>query len=174
MKKYILSIAISAVPVFALAGNNTINFKGEVANQTCSVSVNGIENNPTVLLPTVSAADLNIAGATAGLTNFTVGVTGCTPSGSTTSINTIFVGNQITASGNMANTGTASNVELQLVEPLAPENPINLSSGYSQSGLSLAAGATSAQHDFAVRYYASGVATAGSVMGSVQYSVTYQ
>ncbi|MGC6547647.1 fimbrial protein, partial [Escherichia coli] len=41
-------------------------------------------------------------------------------------------------------------------------------------GLNLAANATSASYDFAVEYYAEGVATAGSVLGSVQYAVSYQ
>ncbi len=60
------------------ASNNTITFQGEVTAQTCSVTVNGLEANPVVLLPTVSSSDLDASGQTKGKTTFTLGVSGCT------------------------------------------------------------------------------------------------
>ena len=171
-------VAATTAPGFAFAASaNTINFQGEVTTQTCSVTVNGNAANPTVLLPTVSTADLAATGSNAGMTNFTIGVSGCTAQASATPIKTVFVGNQVDSNGNLGNTGTATNVALQLLDPAATSAPFNLSgsTGYAAAGLNLAAGATSATHDFAVRYYsAPGNATAGSVLGSVQYAVSYQ
>ena len=37
----------------ALASDNTITFMGEVSDETCSISVNGSDASPVVLLPTV-------------------------------------------------------------------------------------------------------------------------
>lgn len=180
MKKQLLVLTLAAVPflAFAQAAPNTINFQGEVTDQTCQVSVNGNPSDPTVLLPSVPAMSLATAGDTAGQTTFTVAVTGCmAPVSTTQAINTVFVGNQVTPGGNLGNTGTATNVALQLLDPAAPSMPFDLSpaSGVAAPGLALAVGETSASHDFAVQYITeAGGATPGSVLGSVQYSVSYQ
>ncbi|WP_233867629.1 fimbrial protein [Paraburkholderia adhaesiva] len=180
MKKHLLALAIAAVPVFAFAApsTNTINFQGEVTDQTCDVTINGNASNPTVLLPTVSTQALAASGDTAGQTSFTIGVSGCmAPTTTAQAIGTVFVGNQVTASGNLGNTGTATNVALQLLDPQAPTTPFDLSNsaGYTAAGMSLPVGATSTSYDFAVQYVAeNGAATAGSVLGSVQYAVTYR
>ncbi len=81
MNKITLALALfSASTTFAMAAsNNTITFQGEVTAQTCSVTVNGADANPMVLLPTVSSSDLDVSGKTAGKTAFTLGVTGCAP-----------------------------------------------------------------------------------------------
>lgn len=180
MKKQLLVLALAAVPFLAFAqpAPNTINFQGEVTDQTCQVSVNGNTSDPTVLLPTVPATALTTAGDTAGQTTFTVAVTDCmAPMSTTQAIDTVFVGNLVTAGGNLGNTGTATNVALQLLDPAAPTVPFDLSaaSGVAAPGLALAEGETAASHDFAVRYITeTGGATPGSVLGSVQYSVSYE
>src|SRR6516225_7232631 len=80
-------VAATTAPAIAFAASaNTINFQGEVTTQTCAVTVNGNAANPTVLLPTVSTADLSATGSVAGLTSFTIGVTGCTAQASATPI----------------------------------------------------------------------------------------
>ncbi|MHA7847497.1 fimbrial protein [Serratia sp. D1N4] len=158
----------------AVLADNTIKFQGEVADQTCDININGNASTPLILLPTVASTALANSGDTAGQTPFTISLTGCTASGSDTAIKTVFVGNNLTANGRMGNTGTASNVSLRLVDPVAPAIPLDLTGQVGAAGLSLAAGATSAAHDFAVEYYSEGGATAGSVLGSVQYSVSYQ
>jgi len=174
----VFAAAAAGVPAIASAASaNTLNFQGEVATQTCEVTVNGNTTNPTVPLPPVSASVLQAAGSNAGMTNFTIGVTGCTAPTSALPIKTVFVGNQVDSNGNLGNTGTATNVALQLLDPAATSTPFNLSGamGYAAAGLNLAAGATASTHDFAVRYYsATGNATAGSVFGTVQYAVSYQ
>jgi major type 1 subunit fimbrin (pilin) len=180
MKKHLLALALASVPMLALAqaGPNTIHFQGEVSDQTCKVTVNGSAANPTVLLPTVPSAALATAGSTAGQTTFTVAVNECmAPVSTTQAVSTIFVGNQVTAGGNLANTGTATNVALQLLDPAASGTPFDLSAagGVRAPGLVLADGDTSASHDFAVQYITeAGGATPGSVLASVQYSVSYE
>jgi major type 1 subunit fimbrin (pilin) len=180
MKNNLIALVLAAAPCSAAfaAGGNTIHFQGEVTDQTCEVTINGASASPTVLLPAVSSAKLAAAGSTAGLTTFAVGVTGCAaPTAAAQSIKTVFVGNQVTPAGNLANTGNAKNVALQLLDPSAPSTPFNLNTagGYVASGLSLGVGQTSASHDFAVQYVSeSGGATPGSVKASVQYQVSYQ
>lgn len=175
MNKITLAMALFAASTTAsmAASNNTITFQGEVTAQTCSVTVNGLEANPMVLLPTVSSADLDTTGKTAGKTTFTLGVSGCAPDSSDVNIKTVFVGNQVTTSGNLKNTGTAANVELQLLKDTTTTTGIDLNSGLPQEGIVLKANQTSAEHDFAVQYLATGQAAPGSVIASVQYAVSY-
>lgn len=108
---------------------NTITFKGEVTEQTCEVTVNGVNARPVVLLPSVAKSDLAAAASSAGLTTFTLGVTGCTVDSNALDIKTVFVANNMTERGNLANTGTAQNVELQLLTDSAGTTPIDLRTG---------------------------------------------
>ncbi|NHR04864.1 type 1 fimbrial protein [Chromobacterium haemolyticum] len=172
MKK-IMMLAGFFLPTMVMA-DNTINFQGEVSSQTCSVDVNGNAASPLVLLPTVPAASLGKTGDVAGQTDFTIRLTGCeaAPAGGT-KIGTVFVANSLTAGGNIGNVGTAGKVALQLLDPSTPNAPFNLTGGYKAPGLELQEGDTTAEHTFAVRYYAEDAATAGSVLGSVQYAVSY-
>ena len=62
---------------FAMS-NNTITFRGEVSDETCSVAINGNQAKPVVILPTVSAKELAKGGDTAGQVTFDIGLTGCT------------------------------------------------------------------------------------------------
>lgn len=171
-----LGIAASLTVMSSLtmaASENTITFQGEVTDETCSVTVNGNDASPVVLLPTVSASTLSTPGDTAGQTTFEVGVTGCTGSETGVTISTVFVGNQVTVDGNLGNTGSATNVDIQVVD--TADTPINFTGGFNGGGdLSLEAGETSASAIYAVQYYATGAATAGTVQASLQYAVSYQ
>ncbi|MDR9889178.1 fimbrial protein [Pseudenterobacter timonensis] len=179
MKKNLIAIVIATTSVVSgvstsVFADNTIKFQGEVADQTCVVDINGNASSPMILLPTVPASALVTAGSTAGTTNFTINITGCTASTSATAIKTVFVGNNLNSHGRMGNTGSATNVSLQLVDPASPTTPLDLTGQTGSPGLNLAANATSASYDYAVQYYAEGIAKAGSVLGSVQYAVSYQ
>ena len=179
MNKTILPIAFIAgcfVSSSAMAiSANTITFQGEVTAQTCSVSINGNDASPIVLLPTVAATELANPGDVAGQTVFTLGVTGCTKNDAAdTNIKTVFVGNNVTNSGNLGNTGGAGNVELQILKSTQDTAGINLTSPQSVDGLVLKKGDTEATHDFAVQYYATAAATPGTVAGSLQYAISYQ
>ncbi|MEH6998911.1 MAG: fimbrial protein [Limnobacter sp.] len=173
LKKFAFVAAVCALPALAQA-NNTIRFVGEVTAQTCSVSVNGLQANPVVLLPSVAVAQLNRTG-NAGETPFTISVQGCTANEENPiSVSTVFVAADMTTAGNIANTtGTASNVELQLLNAVNG-TPVNLRTTSSVPLATLAAGSTSAERQYAIRYFTpSNNATAGSVGGSLQYSLAY-
>lgn len=135
MKKYLAMITGSLlVSSSAMAvSDNTITFQGEVTDETCSVVINGNQAKPVVLLPTVSTKELTDQGKTAGPITFDIGLSGCTGStDKTTKISTVFVGNQVTSNGNLGNTGSAKNVEVQLLDTSG--NPINLTGGFTGNG----------------------------------------
>lgn len=169
----LLGTALVSGSAFA-ASDNTITFQGEVTDETCSVAVNGNSASPVVLLPTVSAADLAASGDTAGPVTFDIGLSGCTGSSSAdTKISTVFVGNQVTTNGNLGNTGTATNVEVQLVDTTGAV--IDLTNGFTGDGdLTLAAGDTEASATYTAQYYATSASTAGTVEATLQYAVSYQ
>ena len=174
MNRIVLFLAMTAAPGLTFAANtNVITFNGQVASQTCTVSVNGSAANPVILMPTVSAAALTAVGSTAGETPFTISVSGCTAPTSNLAIKTAFLGNNVTSAGNLANAGTASNVQVQLLNA-AGGSAVVLNGITSVSGLTLNSGATSASHDFAVRYISeAGAATAGTVSATAQYALDY-
>lgn len=153
---------------------NTLTFKGEVTEQTCSVSVNGSSANPIVQLPTVSKNDLATPDSSIGLTTFTMGVSGCTADVSAVEIKTLFIGTNVTSGGNLGNTGTATNVELQLLTDATGSTVINLNNPTAVAGITMLPAATSGEHDYAVQYYTStGSVTPGTVVGVVQYAISY-
>lgn len=174
MKKHFVILMLVS-PSLAMAAGNTINFRGQVNQQTCQVMVDGAAN-PVVLLPTVASGDLVAAGSAAGETPFVVSVNGCSSSASDSlKIKTQFLASAATSGNNIPNLGTAKNVALQLRKSVGGD-AIRLVGGSATSvdGLEIAAGATSASHTFSVRYVSeAGSATAGSVIGSVQYALDY-
>ncbi|MBB6114305.1 major type 1 subunit fimbrin (pilin) [Rahnella inusitata] len=155
--------------------DNTISFQGEVTDETCSLTVNGNETAPIILLPTVATSDLAASGDVIGATTFEMALSGCTGStDDSTTISTVFAGNLVeTTNGTLGNTGTAANVTVQILDTAG--EPIDLSSTYTAEGdLTLAAGDTASTATYTARYYATDVATAGTVAASLQYAVTYQ
>lgn len=154
---------------------NTIEFIGEVTDQTCEVSINGNASIPVILLPTVSKTELNAAGKTAGETPFTISVTGCTADATKDlNIKTRFVANNLTSSNRIGNTGDAVNVALELFDPQNASASIDMTGATPAPGLVLVKDTTEASYDFGVRYYAEGAAQAGAVSGSVQYALLYR
>ncbi|MHC8346675.1 fimbrial protein [Pseudomonas sp. RT6P73] len=172
MKRAALIIAMTALPLVTFAASqNTLTFKGEVASQTCQVSIDG-SSATVVLLPTVSAQSLNKKDTTAGETTFSVMLSDCAAPKQDTPILTRFQGSNVTEGGNLGNTGTASGVAVQLLDPNG--EPVRLSGLTSVEGLVLKQDSTSADSTFSVRYISEGgKATAGSVTATVQYSISY-
>jgi major type 1 subunit fimbrin (pilin) len=159
------------------ASTNTVEFKGEVGTQTCSVNINGNASNPVILLPTAALSKLSAAGNTTGDTKFTVNVTGCEApaTGTNTSIRTVFVGNNPTSNGNLGNTGDATNVSIQLLDANGT-TPLSFASGSaSSSAMTLASGTTSISQDLTARYYAESTgATVGTVSATAQFAISYK
>lgn len=185
MKKIILITSLFTVMAGAnSAGAATINFTGKITDVSCTAAVsNG--TGADITLPTVGKEDLNKAGATAGNIPFTINLTACSKAGTT------IAGTQPKASvyfepgqyvnattGRLINSGKtagdAQNVELEILEGGTSGTPIKLGSQEQLANLKqtqLIGGA--AQLNYAVRYYATGVATAGAVKSSVVYDVSY-
>ncbi|ENT2703482.1 fimbrial protein [Escherichia coli] len=141
-----LSTGFATINAHAMS-QNTIRFQGEVNAQTCHVDVNGASGSPVVLLPTVSTNQLANASARAGATSFTVNISGCqAPTAGDQIINLVLAGNNVTPSGNLGNTGSAKNVELQLLDSVGGKK-IDLSSGSaSVEGMLLTRGSRQRQH----------------------------
>ncbi|ENZ7914521.1 fimbrial protein [Klebsiella aerogenes] len=172
-------IALSVLVVCSTcnaASSNTVQFRGEVSTQTCSVNINGNEANPVVLLPTVPLSKLATKGATTGDTTFTVNVTGCTTAANDTAIKTVLVGNNPTPSGNLGNAGDASQVSIQLLDSDA-STPLSFTKGsvVTTSAMTLAKGTNTTSQDLVARYYAEDTgAKAGSVIATAQFAITYK
>ena len=174
MKRFPLLLAAATFPILAsAAASNTVTFKGQVTAQTCSVSINGNSASPVVLMPTVDTNALTAKGSTAGETPFTIEVSGCAAPDADLAINTAFVGNGANSAGHMRNAGTAENVQVELLEKVGGA-PVRLNGMTSVKGLILPKGATSASHEFAVRYISEeGGAKPGTVSASAQYALDY-
>ncbi|PWW07088.1 fimbrial protein [Mangrovibacter plantisponsor] len=176
MKKLVLASALSvlfASQAFA-ASDNTITFKGEVADETCTVTVNGNASSPLVLLPTVSTSDLSQAADTAGQTTFDIAVTDCPAALDGKNISTRFAGNNVSTNGNLGNIAddAAANVEVQILD--TANAAIDLTSEFTADGdLSLASGESEATATYTAQYYATAASTAGAVEGTMQYAVIY-
>ncbi|CAI8737193.1 fimbrial protein [Pseudomonas sp. IT-P176] len=164
---------------FANASDGTINFNGELMNQSCTISVNGVVSPTvaTVTLPTISTSQLTVAGQTSYHTNFNIQLHKCVSvSGRTFTAAAFFeAGSTVDPlSGNLKNvSGTAGNVQLQLVDPVTG-TPIKAGSTTqrAQTTRNTIVG-DAADMAYAVRYYATGATTAGTVVGSVTFSVDY-
>lgn len=178
----LFSFAAFSGSVFA-AVTPTVTFQGEITDQTCSVSING-ETNPIVLLPTVAVADFGSLanGQTAGLTSFTVSLSGCTAPAAGAGplpIKTRFLGYDVDSAsgtlGNRATTDAAVGYGIQLTTTAAGTTPIVLSGITDVAGLSLAEGDTSTSHTFGAQYYIVDApsATPGVITGVAEYSLSY-
>lgn len=179
-KKLALATLI-VLPCTALAAP-TVTFQGEVTDQTCDINING-DTNSIVLLPTVKAADLGSAGASTGVTPFTITLSNCggTSEGvsAARTVTTNFLGHSvISGTGILDNTATdskATNVGIQLLETNdANAEAISLDGvTAAKSTITLASGATSGSHTFGAKYYATGKASAGKVTAVAEYTVSY-
>lgn len=170
-----LLAAVSTTPVSAADG--TITFTGEILAVTCDVTggsgTDGTSGSFAVTLPSVSASSL-AAGQKAGYTNFTVSLSGgpdCKDG------KTAMMHFEVPASpeinpvtGNLKNRGTATNVEVGLLNDAGV--PINIYTGVGNSKADIVA--SKATLAYTAYYQAlAAAADAGSVDTSVVYSMTY-
>ncbi|MFM0250157.1 fimbrial protein [Paraburkholderia sediminicola] len=186
MKKSILpAIAIVTGSLLSLASfgahaaDGTITITGSVADTTCSINgmASGVQANLPVTLQPVSASALSAAGATAGTSgpsDMQLKLTGC--SGTATKAIARFENGPTVdpTSGNLINSGTATNVQVRLLN--AQMSPINIvTAANNVSGTNSATiSAGAATLSYFAQYYATGKATAGNVNTTVQYSMQYQ
>ncbi|MCI9740282.1 fimbrial protein [Proteus mirabilis] len=180
LNKLMYISALLTIPCAALA-TPTVTFEGEVTTQTCGVDING-QTDSVVLLPTVAITDFGAslaAGQTAGLTPFTISLTGCQAPSADTDITTKFLGYNVDSStGVLGNTYTgsdaASGFGIQLFSEAAGTNAVVLNGVTAVPGLVLKNGETSADYQFSAKYYSLGTTgTAGKITAVAEYTVSY-
>ncbi|MFJ2987906.1 fimbrial protein [Collimonas sp. NPDC087041] len=182
MKKKALIIALLFAAGFTsnavLAADGTITFTGSISSKTCQINGSAPGSGSHDIdkeLPSISADSLATPGRTDGSTGFHIdigatGDSGC-PDGTRTQISFDPLSPLINpVTGNLKNTGTATNVEVQIFD---------LNGGYSQMHLfnnpvsrEVVVVGNKARLDFTAQYIATGgPVTGGSVITSVLYSV---
>ena len=173
MRKYLLPATVAGAAILSsmsvLASDGTITFAGQLNTSTCTVSAGSAAL--AVTLPTLPISALASAGTIAGNTPFALSITGCTTTATAT---TYFEAgaNVDSTTGRLKNTGGATNVQLKLTN--ANGSAIDLSKTSGAQGVTAATvTAGAATPSFAVEYYATGAATAGTVASTVTYSMIY-
>ncbi|EID2633868.1 fimbrial protein [Escherichia coli] len=175
--QFILGILAAASSSASLAYDGTINFTGKVVDQTCSVSAES--ENITVTLPTVSESTLSAETKTAGLTPFSIHLTGCNTSADegAQKVKAYFEPNATTDynTGNLnIASGGAGNVQIQLLNADGV-TPIKLgqdSAGQNVTGVQIDNADMKLRYH--AQYYATAAATAGDVSATVNYTIAYQ
>lgn len=164
-------LLVAAQVSAAEASDGTVNFTGTIASQTCTVSVNGGSSTATVTLPKVATGVLASAGEVAGNTRFTMALSDC----STTTGNVYAYFEQgagVNANGRLTNTGTATGVDIQLLDSAnAAINAGSTDQTTAPATVALTDGAGSLT--YSAQYYATAAATAGTVASTVNYSINY-
>ncbi|NAW62257.1 type 1 fimbrial protein [Vibrio sp. V31_P5A7T61] len=176
-----LALMFAVAPVYA---DNKLYISGELTNQTCILSVDGSANgNPIVNLEPVHASNLKDAGSTAGRTEFTLSVSGCIPTDDAMALMVNLQPYYLTGPNNdfgkqstIGNIGSANNVDLHILHPhdgtpIYYDGP-NIS---ANAGLILVRpGETSGKTTYSVEYVShQGGATPGTVVGRIQYAISY-
>ncbi|MGL5385917.1 MAG: fimbrial protein [Enterobacterales bacterium] len=178
MKK--LTIVASLIAVFGTVGlaqaasTGTITFNGELTANTCDVAIDGQPTDATVILPTVSTGTLAAVNRTAGDTRFMMELTNCS---TTENVSAFFqAGASVDSNGRLINSGTATQVSLQLLDgSSAAQDVINIGSQDQVANtVYLATNSGAASLPYIVRYYAEGATGAGTVVSNVVYSIQYQ
>lgn len=182
-KLALFMVAISAMQNVAFAAGAVgpgvpvsdfmIDFDGQLVSQTCTITVNNVVSpaEVTVTLPTVLTSLLDLSGKTAGRTDFEIKLNNCS-GGAATAAAFFEAGTDVEpVSGQLINHGTATNVRLQLLDN---STPISVGSTEQLADTSrIAINSGNAVLPYAVQYYATGVATAGTVLSTVTYSIDY-
>lgn len=179
MKKIVLSAVATAMMSVSLAhaaSTGTITFNGQLNSNTCDVVVDGQAADATVVLPTIGTNQLSSTGQTAGDTGFTMALNNCAGTLQTASAFFEAGATVDSVTGRLNNTGTATNVSLQLLDGSSPSRAVIEAGNQSQvsgnSYVNISSG--SANLPYIVRYFANGATTAGTVVSSVVYSIQYQ
>ncbi|ENY7333115.1 fimbrial protein [Escherichia coli] len=178
--QFILGMLAVASSSATLAYDGTINFTGKVVAQTCSVATGS--GSLSVVLPTVSTTTLSADTKTAGLTPFTIQLTGCTVSATSGAdkVNAYFEPNANTdyTTGNLTNTASsgasASNVQIQLLNADGVKVIKLGQAAAAQDVDTVAINDANVTLRYNARYYATGPATAGNVSATVNYTIAYQ
>ncbi|MBG9390663.1 fimbrial protein [Caenimonas aquaedulcis] len=167
-------VAVSALAAswacHAVDGTVTIN--GIVTNETCTINGGGSASSFTVTLPRVSSAALASAGAVAGRTSFSLALTGCSGFSSGTVFAYFEPGPTINAAGRLINAGTATNLDIELLNSSFGSVNLMQNSG-SQNATTAGVSASAATLTHYAQYRATGAVAPGTVSTSVTYTIVY-
>lgn len=172
---YFMLLFTSLHSVTATASDGTISFSGGIVASTCIIKLNDVSASGTVTMPWVALNLLATTGNIAAPTNFTLNLSGCTTVTGATLVNAFFesgagVNN---STGNLINTGTATNVAVQLLVAGTMTQIIpGLATQAQPASVSIPGGTGTLA--YVAQYISTGVATAGTIISSVTYSLTYQ
>ncbi|WP_296247807.1 fimbrial protein [Pseudomonas sp. UBA4194] len=173
MKKILIALTATAAfgaTLNASAADGTINFSGEVSNQTCAIEGNTTgTTSKTVTMPRVAASSLSSVGQTAGRTEFSLALTKCT--GATALVRFEQGASVDAATGNLINqTADGSNAQIQILN--ASFAPVNLQT--NAGSLSTAISSEASTMQFYAQYVAAtAAATPGKITSNVQFSMDY-
>lgn len=162
----------------ANAVDGSVTIQGKVTSQTCTINA-GLGEGQSVELPEVSKKLLAKSGATAIPVPFAIQFSQCAAG---SKIATYFEkGNSVDENtgrlNNTASADAASNVQIQLLNQNLQLIPLNYS---AVAGSSLGGQQASMDPDgsailrYALRYFSVGEATAGSVISSINYMISYE
>lgn len=170
----IATAIVAFAPLAAHAYDGTVTFTGALSGASCDIKVNGADNNGTVQLPTVGAAQLASKGSVSGATNFAIELSKCQNAGQ--SVRAFFEAgpNVDNADGTLINraaANAATKVAVQLLDTYGKPLKVGDDSQRTVTPVALQSGA--AKLVYGAQYYAQDATTAGNVSTSVTYSIDY-
>lgn len=167
--------ALLALPLASNAADGEVKITGAIIANTCKVTggTGGTGSILEVSLPTVMTSALSEAGKTAGRTPFTVQLADCSADSGDVALYFEPGANTDMATGRLSNTGTATEVQVGLLNGSMVPIELNQSTALLQKSQTVSIATGSATLNYFAEYYATGVAGAGSVSTSTFFSIVY-
>lgn len=165
------ALMVLGVTTSAMAADVNLTINGELTATTCKLENTTGTLEKTVALPILTTNALASAGATAGRTPIDIAISGCAAATAKAILLFEGGGSNITATGGLANTATATpatNVEIQLLD--AQASVLNVNTAKPEYNLTSGAGNI---RMFAQYFSPQGGATAGAVNSKVAFSIQY-
>jgi len=176
------TLLLAGFALQAHAYDGTINFTGSVSNVTCTITAAGGTNTGTVNMPTVTAGAFKAVGDSAGTTQFSIKLSGCTGTPAPTQAAAWFeTGTNVNPAGRVIAKNAAAPLDTSLsigLYNVGSATPIaigqgNGSIGSSGSAFTITAGG--ATMNYQAKYYAEqATVTPGAITGNVNYTIQYQ
>ncbi|XXD07985.1 type 1 fimbrial major subunit FimA [Klebsiella sp. R445] len=163
----------SAVAFAATTVNGgTVHFKGEVVNAACAVDAGSIDQ--TIQLGQVRSAKLATAGSTSSAVGFNIQLNECDTTVSNKA-SIAFSGTSVDSNSDVlalqsSAAGSATNVGVQILDSTG--TPLTLDGASFSAATTLNDGTNIIP--FQARYYATGVATAGTANADATFKVQYE